>query len=112
NHLRTIHACAMITAAEYCTGLYLLAHLSPKSYRLVMKEIKSEFVKRAIGPVSFKFAPEPAWLEVGKSRLATHQPWYAHALIEGTDSSGETVCRVQVQWQLKAWASSSHSVAL
>ncbi len=35
NHIKGIHACALATAAEYCSGLALLEKLDAKQYRLI-----------------------------------------------------------------------------
>ncbi|MDQ3101069.1 MAG: DUF4442 domain-containing protein, partial [Bacteroidota bacterium] len=39
NHIRGIHACALATAAEMCSGLSLLEHLDPGKYRLIMRSL-------------------------------------------------------------------------
>ena len=43
NHIKGIHACALATAAEMCSGLSLLERLDPKKYRLIMRTLHNDF---------------------------------------------------------------------
>jgi acyl-coenzyme A thioesterase PaaI-like protein len=43
NHIKGIHACALATAAEMCSGLSVLEHLDPKHYRLIMRSLHMDY---------------------------------------------------------------------
>lgn len=36
NHIKGIHACALATLCEYCTGTVLLLSLDPSMYRIIL----------------------------------------------------------------------------
>ncbi len=43
NHIKGIHACALATAAEMCSGLSVLEQLDPRKYRLIMRELRMQY---------------------------------------------------------------------
>ena len=43
NHVRSLHACAMATAAEFASGLLLLQHAPSAHFRLIMKSLSVEY---------------------------------------------------------------------
>ena len=47
NHINGIHACALATAAEMCSGLSVLEQLDPKKYRLIMRSLHMEYLGAA-----------------------------------------------------------------
>lgn len=47
NHIRGMHACALATGAELCSGLSVLEHLDPKQYRLIMASLHMDYHKQA-----------------------------------------------------------------
>jgi acyl-coenzyme A thioesterase PaaI-like protein len=47
NHLRTMHACALATAAEYASGLCVLSALGIENKRLIMSNLAMTYRRRA-----------------------------------------------------------------
>src|SRR5262245_33157011 len=47
NHLRGIHACALATGAELCSGIALMEHLDVRHYRLIMASLHMDYHKQA-----------------------------------------------------------------
>lgn len=43
NHLGGLHACAMATLAEACSGFLLISNLDPRRYRLILKELQMTY---------------------------------------------------------------------
>ncbi len=46
NHLKTMHACALATVAEFSAGTCLLSLAWPFRYRLIMKSMHMEYMRR------------------------------------------------------------------
>src|SRR5690349_4160989 len=57
NHIKGVHACCLATAAEFCSGLALIEHLDPKSYRLIMKSLQMDYHFQAKTKAHAVFAP-------------------------------------------------------
>ena len=51
NHIKGVHACLLATLCEYATGLSLLLHLSPKEYRVILKNINMTYHYQAKKPL-------------------------------------------------------------
>ena len=89
NHLRSIHAIALINLGEIATGLAVLSALSGNMRGIVL-DIRADYIKKARGKLtavsSFKV---PDQLEEGT-------PCEVEA--ELTDESGEAVTRVRATW--------------
>ena len=104
NHLKGIHACALITGAEYCSGLVLLQHLSPDKYRLIMKDLKVVYHYQAKMESTAKFGLAKNDLfqtlgvefeETGIGLISCHIPVY--------DEQKNLICDVTINWQIKDW---------
>jgi len=90
NHLRSIHAVALINLGEVTGGIALLAAL-PRDRRGIVTELSMRYVKKARGTLvgSADFTPPPADFE-GPFTTETQ-------LI---DSEGDVVAIVTAQWTL------------
>ena len=55
NHIKGVHACLLATLCEYVTGLSLLVHLSPKEYRIILKNISMTYHFQVKTDVFVKF---------------------------------------------------------
>lgn len=106
NHIKGIHACALATAAEYCSGLALLEHLDAKKYRLIMKSLQMEYHYQAKADARAVFAPgisevtsqviDP--LRSGEAVLYT-------AVVELHDVKENHLATGKITWQVKEWGS-------
>jgi acyl-coenzyme A thioesterase PaaI-like protein len=104
NHIRSLHACAMATAAEFASGLLLLRNLDAGKYRLIMKNLNVEYLYQG------RMA---AVAEVGLEGQAMERLVLAPLESEGavlielpatlSDSDGNVLCRARILWQVKSW---------
>ncbi len=89
NHLRSIHAIALINLGEIATGLAVLSTLS-ENMRGIVLNINAEYVKKARGKLTaiaeFQL-PQPLLDNTSCEVVA-----------ELKDQSGETVSRVRATW--------------
>jgi acyl-coenzyme A thioesterase PaaI-like protein len=104
NHIRGIHACALATAAEFCSGLALLEVLDPRKYRLIMKTLHMDYHYQAKRDALAMYAPDRAMLEAQASRLQAGAGAMLHeALVELHDSAGAHLATGRITWQVKPW---------
>jgi acyl-coenzyme A thioesterase PaaI-like protein len=88
NHLRSVHACAQVTAGELASGLAMLAALPPRM-RAIVTALEIEYLKKARGTlVALGRAPLPEPNGSGE---------YV-ATAELRDPQGDVVSRLQVRW--------------
>jgi acyl-coenzyme A thioesterase PaaI-like protein len=96
NHLRSIHAIALINLAEVTSGLAMLSGLDPAA-RGIVTSISMEYLKKARGRLlgSSQCTP-PVGCEERELEIS----------VALTDASGETVARALVSWKIGSVAAS------
>ena len=89
NHLRSLHAIALINLGELATGLAVLSTLSADMRGIVL-DIKAEYLKKARGRITAVAEFElPSLLQDGTACKV-------EACLQ--DQSGETIARVHATW--------------
>lgn len=101
NHLRTMHACALATAAEYASGLCVLSALGIENKRLIMSDLAMTYRRRA----------ESACLATAKLPDSELKDLKAELEREGRgsfvlrsivrDADGEVVAEAEITWHVK-----------
>ena len=89
NHLRSLHAIALINLGEIATGLAVLSTL-PANMRGIVLDIRADYLKKARGEITAIAA-----FELPKD-LAEGRACEVEAQLQ--DQSGETVTRVRATW--------------
>jgi acyl-coenzyme A thioesterase PaaI-like protein len=88
NHLRSIHAIALVNLAELSTGLALNVGL-PDDARGILKSLRIDYLKKARGKITAECACEPP---------ATSDEAEFEIVGELTDSAGDVVARAAAVW--------------
>lgn len=104
NHLKGIHACLLATLCEYASGLGLLVHLSPKNYRIILKNIHMTYHYQAKTDVQVTFDLKKE--EVQKhfiEPLRTQDALFHEFTVDIHDTAGNHICTGLINWQVKAW---------
>jgi acyl-coenzyme A thioesterase PaaI-like protein len=104
NHINSIHACALATACEYVTGLQLARGLGADKYRLILREIKMEYLWQAKMEVSVHFRYSKN--DIQENIIIPLQS--ENAVIKTVEAEvknklNETICRGTITWQIKKW---------
>ena len=106
NHINGIHACALATAAEYCSGLALLEHLDPKRYRLIMKTLQMDYHYQAKAEALAVFAPSASEIQAQVLQtLETNEAVLYTAVVELHDEHTNHLATGRITWQVKEWGS-------
>jgi len=104
NHIKGLHACVMLTAAEYASGLLLLLNLNPKEYRIIMKRIEGEYSFQGKMQATASYSLSQADLESQvKKPLETTEKTELVCMVPVHDSDQNLLCTVKVVWQIKSW---------
>jgi acyl-coenzyme A thioesterase PaaI-like protein len=105
NHIKGIHACALATAAEYCSGLALLEQLDAKQYRLIMKTLHMDYHYQAKARAYAVFAPAAEELASQvKHPLTTNDAVLYAAVVELHDVQHNHLATGRITWQVKEWS--------
>ncbi len=104
NHIKGIHACLLATLCEYASGLSLLLHLSPKEYRIILKNIHMTYHYQAKKNVQvvFKLSPDEVRQQF-EIPLQTQEAIFHEFKVEVYDTDHNHICTGLINWQIKAW---------
>jgi acyl-coenzyme A thioesterase PaaI-like protein len=102
NHLNGMHACNLATVCEFTTGFLLISNLDPKKYRLILKEIKVEYLYQAKTVVLAQYAinPEAILKQVENDQGVS----IIECDISLYDLNKNKVCEGMITWQVKEWS--------
>jgi acyl-coenzyme A thioesterase PaaI-like protein len=104
NHIKGIHACALATAAEMCSGLSVLEHLDPKHYRLIMRSLHMDYHYQAKMNAVASCSPDPEMI-----RTTVVEPLKTTEAVDYTstvllkDEKGNHLATGTITWQVKGW---------
>jgi acyl-coenzyme A thioesterase PaaI-like protein len=104
NHLKGIHACALATGAEYCSGLMLLSRLGSEKYRLIMEsiEVKYHYQAKSTCYAYFKLNDEELKAKILEPLESDGKVFY-QCEIGVKDEEENAICTVRTNWQIKSW---------
>lgn len=104
NHIKGIHACALATLSEYCTGFVLLSSINPNNYRIILKNINMTYHYQAKTNVFAKFELTEEWIEQNIiTPLKSKEAIFTELKIEVYDTENNHICTGLINWQIKAW---------
>ncbi|MBL7954863.1 MAG: DUF4442 domain-containing protein [Flavobacteriales bacterium] len=105
NHIKGIHACAIATASEMCSGLSVMEKLDPKRYRLIMRTLHMAYHYQAKQPATATCVPTADEIEERVViPLATNDAVDYSSVVEVHDTAGNHLATATVTWQVKEWS--------
>jgi acyl-coenzyme A thioesterase PaaI-like protein len=105
NHIRGIHACALATACEMCSGLSLLEHLDPKQYRLIMRSLRMVYHYQAKSRAHALCIPDAGTIASTVIAPLEHGDAVDHeSTVEAYDDKGNHLATGTITWQVKPWS--------
>ncbi len=105
NHIKGLHACALATAAEMCSGLSVLERLDPKKYRMIMRELRMQYHYQAKKRTTASCVPTAR--EIDEQVIAPLQAADSvdyTSTVQLNDSAGNHIATGTVTWQVKPWS--------
>ncbi|MCB0795798.1 MAG: DUF4442 domain-containing protein [Flavobacteriales bacterium] len=104
NHINGIHACAMATAAEMCSGLSVLELLDPRRFRLIMRSLQVEYHYQARKAAYATSMPAQEDIERRVLEPLKHADKVTYAsTVRIEDEDGTHLATANVEWQIKEW---------
>ncbi len=104
NHIKGIHACALATAAEMCSGLSVLEQLDPRKYRLIMRELRMQYHYQAKQKSWATCVPSAQDIERSVVEPLQDRESVDYAsTVELHDKAGNHLATGTITWQVKAW---------
>ena len=102
NHVGTMHACALATAAEYASGLCVLSAFGVGHVRLVMANMEISYSRRGYSRCVAEAELPSEMLQHVQTQLNDHGrcAFELHSLVR--DADDEVVAEAQITWHLKA----------
>jgi acyl-coenzyme A thioesterase PaaI-like protein len=105
NHINGIHALALATVCEYATGLQLSRILDTNNFRLILREIKMEYLWQAKMDVKVKFSytSKESEEEILKPLQHGEKAVVKTLHAEVVNNAGEKIANGFITWQIKNW---------
>ena len=104
NHIRGLHACALATGAEMCSGLSLLEHLDPERYRLIMRSLRMDYHYQAKCAAVATATPSAGTIaQEVVDRLAQQEAVDFTGTVMVHDVRGNHLATGTITWQVKSW---------
>jgi acyl-coenzyme A thioesterase PaaI-like protein len=111
NHLKGMHACAMATACEFCSGMAVLIRFDMADYRLIMNRLEVNYVRRPAPGNCTAVSDIPIDLEVSvNTEIEQSKDGASRFTLPSRllDAEGEVVAEAQVHWHVKPWSRVRH----
>ena len=103
NHLGTMHACAIATAAEYVSGLNVLQNIDMEKHRLIMSRIEVDYIRRPVGYCNAESGISSNQMMQINKELEADGVSKFNLVSSVIDSEKEVVAKATIHWQVKSW---------
>ena len=103
NPFKSIYFACLAMAGEMSTGLLVMMHIykSQPAISMLVIEMKSVFVKKAVGKIVFTCLDAHSIAEKVELAKTTHTSQEIPTVSIGRNEAGEEVCRVEIVWSVK-----------
>lgn len=105
NHIGGLHACALATLSEFSTGVLLLTGLSPKEYRIILKNLEVQYFYQGKMDAYATWRISPDFIkEAVTEPLKASEAVVLPCEIKIHDKQGNHLSTARVFWQIKPWS--------
>ncbi len=110
NHVKTLHACAIATLAEYASGVLLLSRLNVTNYQMLITELKVSYHTRGRTAATASFSLTQDWLKTNvTSPLESDGVALVDAMVEVYDEQQNHLASAAITWHIKELNKTSNS---
>jgi len=104
NHIKGIHACGLVTVAEFCSGIALMNKLGSKKYRLIMSTLRVEYHYQAKQGATASYSISDEWLQqMILDPLGSNEAVQIECEVPVHDDEQNHLCTAFITWQIKSW---------
>ena len=103
NHVKGIHACALATLGEYCSGLLLLYNVGD-NYRLILSQLEAQyFYQGKLDVIGNATVIKSDIDNIVNELKSGAESVYKKMTTVITDKQGNKIAEVTANWQIKNW---------
>ena len=97
NHVGGVHACALALLGEYPAGLLITQNFSAQKYRLILKNLKADYLKQGRTKLTSKVMRPDHWPEEENGVMDIPMQTRIY------NNKNEEIAVIETLWQLKRW---------
>ncbi|MCE2731889.1 MAG: DUF4442 domain-containing protein [Cyclobacteriaceae bacterium] len=105
NHIRGLHACALATVSEFCTGFLLVSKIDAKKYRIIMQRLEMDYHFQGKMNAYATFELNDAFLHENVYQpLLQQESVVLPCEVKILDEKGNHLTTGKIFWQVKSWS--------
>ena len=105
NHIKSLHACAMLTVAEYASGMSLIRKLDPGKFRIILKEISMTYHYQGKTDAFASYSVTDDFIKGNVLPVLENQEFAeVPCEVDIFDTHNNLLARGKVQWHIKSWS--------
>lgn len=104
NHIKGIHACALATLGEFCSGVLLTKAFPVSKYRPIMENLEATYYYQAKKKIEGVAKLSPEAKEKAMEEIKSGSKTTVAMTTEIFDVDNNHIATVKTNWQIKEWS--------